>query len=531
MKSTNLRLILVVTLLASGAPTLGQQPADAQPRVEGDSRDIQIADDPRTVDPATLLPAALAAKATVEFDGESLIEVAEWLTRREGLTAVLDKQGLGDRGIPLGEPVYDKLRDEPLYLLLGRLKMLEVGWTIDGDLVTLTSMEQTKAETATRPYNLGWMLDAGYDRDSVLDLIISTVATATWAENGGGEAELRWLGDVLFVNQTAQVQRRLSGLLQALRHHGRRTFIFDPPQHITIREKLGQPVDVRFRQTPLKLALEELSEKSGVDIRLDPIGMSELGVSPRQPVTLELAGQNLRSVLMVMLRDLDMDWMLRDGVLWVTSEDRAESLLKTAVYDVRDLSNDYNEADALTSALSSQVLPESWAMNGGGMCEIRFAKPGVMVVSQSEEGHRQMLGLLASYREALRQSKPRPVERDDPQQVVTRFYRLPRDLAQGVARVMRDLVAPDSWQSDDEPNAVGTWTQVPTTDEVQKLVGQEARVVPHRVLIIRQTRAAHEEIVELIAKVRNGYTGEVPGAGGFGGRGGFGGGYFSVPDR
>lgn len=170
MKSTNLRLILVVTLLASGAPTLGQQPADAQPPVEGDSRDIQIADEPRTVDPATLLPAALAAKATVEFDGESLIEVAEWLTSREGLTAVLDKQGLGDLGIPLGEPVYDKLRDEPLYLLLGRLKMLEVGWTIDGDLVTLTSMEQTEAETATRPYNLGWMLDAGYDRDSVLDL-------------------------------------------------------------------------------------------------------------------------------------------------------------------------------------------------------------------------------------------------------------------------------------------------------------------------------------------------------------------------
>ena len=32
---------------------------------------------------------------------------------------------------------------------------------------------------------------ANADFDSLIDLIVSTVATETWAENGGGEAEIR----------------------------------------------------------------------------------------------------------------------------------------------------------------------------------------------------------------------------------------------------------------------------------------------------------------------------------------------------
>ena len=57
-------------------------------------------------------------------------------------------------------------------------------------------------------------------------------------------------------------------------------------------------------------------------------------------------------------------------------------------------------------------------------------------------------------------------------------------------------------------------------------------VTERAVLIIRQTRAAHDEIAEVIRRVESGDTmGSKDAMGMGGGFGGFGGGFFSVPVR
>lgn len=57
------------------------------------------------------------------------------------------------------------------------------------------------------------------DFDSLIDLIISTVATDTWAENGGGEAEIRPFPTnlSLVVSQTQTVHEEIADLLEQLR--------------------------------------------------------------------------------------------------------------------------------------------------------------------------------------------------------------------------------------------------------------------------------------------------------------------------
>ncbi len=57
------------------------------------------------------------------------------------------------------------------------------------------------------------------DFDSLIDLIISTVATETWAENGGGEAEIRPFPTnlSLVVSQTQTVHEEIADLLEQLR--------------------------------------------------------------------------------------------------------------------------------------------------------------------------------------------------------------------------------------------------------------------------------------------------------------------------
>ena len=69
----------------------------------------------------------------------------------------------------------------------------------------------------TGPGGLGGAASA--DFDSLIDLIVSTVASDTWAENGGGEAEIRPFPTnlSLVVSQTQQVHEQIADLLEQLR--------------------------------------------------------------------------------------------------------------------------------------------------------------------------------------------------------------------------------------------------------------------------------------------------------------------------
>src|SRR5207342_3123358 len=60
---------------------------------------------------------------------------------------------------------------------------------------------------------------ANADFDSLIDLIVSTVSTDTWAENGGGQAEIRPFPTnlSLVISQTQAVHEQIADLLQQLR--------------------------------------------------------------------------------------------------------------------------------------------------------------------------------------------------------------------------------------------------------------------------------------------------------------------------
>jgi general secretion pathway protein D len=71
--------------------------------------------------------------------------------------------------------------------------------------------------SGTGPGSLGGGANA--DFDSLIDLIVSTVATETWAENGGGEAEIRPFPTnlSLVISQTQAVHEEIADLLEQLR--------------------------------------------------------------------------------------------------------------------------------------------------------------------------------------------------------------------------------------------------------------------------------------------------------------------------
>jgi hypothetical protein len=417
-------------------------------------------------------------------------------------------------------------------LLLNRLRASGLAWYFEDDILHITSTEAAEAHLTTVPYNLGDLLDAGYNTEDLGEVIEYAIAPDSW-ETVGGPGVLSFLGDVMFLRHTGDAHRQVEALLAALRKHGRQTFILDPPQHLLLRQKLDDNASVDFDDTPLDTAIDALSNQLNIDIRLDVPALRDIRVRERQPVTLKLTDRSLKTVLQAMVIDFELTWILRDGVLWITSSETAEAFLKTAVYDVRDLCRDESESDALREAVVSQTNADSWD-EVGGPGTIEFAQPGTLVISNQETVHMEVLKLLETYRAALRISKPRDRNALDPNEVITTYYRLHANVAQDLAMWLPKLVQPNSWSSNAQPEAKGTVTLVASPADLFGTDGQflhavteqtQAIVVSRAVLIVHQTRAIHEEIAELIRRVEEGDATQGLGGGG----GGFGGGFMSVP--
>ncbi len=267
------------------------------------------------------------------------------------MVVLLDQKALAEIGVTAAEPVSDRLLESPLYLLLNRLRVLGIDWYYDNEILYLTSREVAEERATTLTYNVGSLLDGGFELDRLEDVITSTIAPGTW-EDVGGEGVVSSLGDVLFVRQNDDVHHEVKALLQALRKPARQTYLNDPTQHLRLREKLQENISVDFQDTPLEAAVEQIAELASIDIRLDVSALQSARIREREPVTLKLVDRSLETVLQAVVMDLELTWVIRDGVLWITSLDEAEAYLKTAFYDVRDLCRDADESEALISAIS-----------------------------------------------------------------------------------------------------------------------------------------------------------------------------------
>jgi hypothetical protein len=171
---------------------------------------------------------------------------------------------------------------------------------------------------------------------------------------------------------------------------------------------------------------------------------------------------------------------------------------------------------------------------------MQFARPGILVVANKESVLMDVVELIESYRFALRASKPRDRKGVDPNEVVTVYYRLHTNVAEGLLSLVPVIVQPDSWKSDARPDAPGWILLTASSPEVFTQQGQLSQnvsgvsdspdaqelVVSRSVLIVRQTRKAHDEIAKVIQRVESGDASKLGGGRVGGGGGGFGGGFF-----
>jgi hypothetical protein len=169
-----------------------------------------------------------------------------------------------------------------------------------------------------------------------------------------------------------------------------------------IKQALAHPLisaGMEFTDTSLEEVVSQLQDDYQMPIQLDLPALDNAGLGPDEPLTISLRGISLRSALRLLLKQIQLTYIIQDEVLIITTPEEAEAQLSVCVYDVGDLIGAKGQAlDALIDAIVSCAATETWAENGGGEAEIRPLPPRFLVISQTQPVHEEIGDLLATIR-------------------------------------------------------------------------------------------------------------------------------------
>ncbi|HET6883149.1 MAG TPA: DUF4974 domain-containing protein [Pirellulales bacterium] len=107
------------------------------------------------------------------------------------------------------------------------------------------------------------------------------------------------------------------------------------PRDIHIRAALDEKTELDFREQPLSDVIEYLKQRHEIEIQLDNKALTDAGIGTDAPITRSVKGIPLRSALNLILSDLDLTYVVQNGVLTITTNARAGSTyfsLKTLLW-------------------------------------------------------------------------------------------------------------------------------------------------------------------------------------------------------
>jgi len=181
-----------------------------------------------------------------------------------------------------------------------------------------------------------------------------------------------------------------------------------------IRAALDRPILMEFVETPLDNVFDYLRDAMRIPIVVEKKVLDDLGIALDLPITFSVKGISARSALNLLLRPLELDWMITDEVLLITSCEQVNARLSLWVYEVADLVVLRNEKDqleldfdSLIEVITTSVEPASWDHVGGPGSIAPFGVGAPMLsVRQTERVHQQLGELLAAMRKAVAKKLP-----------------------------------------------------------------------------------------------------------------------------
>jgi hypothetical protein len=173
-----------------------------------------------------------------------------------------------------------------------------------------------------------------------------------------------------------------------------------------LAERLRSPLE--FLDTPLNTIMGVIADEYDIPIQFDKAALEAAAASPDQSVSVNLRNVSLRSTLELILGEVpDLSFLVEREVLLITTADEASKHLQTRVYRVDDLidakgPHAADDFSVLQHALTSCIEKDSWAANGKGEGEVVLLEPGMMLVTQTQRVHRQIVDVMDDLRHVKR---------------------------------------------------------------------------------------------------------------------------------
>ena len=117
------------------------------------------------------------------------------------------------------------------------------------------------------------------------------------------------------------------------------------PKTTRILAELDKPVSIPFAaETPLEDVIKYLKSatqspglEQGIPIYIDPVGLTEAEKTMASPITLNLEGVPLKRSLKLLLKQLELTYTVKDGLMTITSTTSKDQPTEIRVYPVADL--------------------------------------------------------------------------------------------------------------------------------------------------------------------------------------------------
>ncbi|MCA9210869.1 MAG: hypothetical protein KDA55_21065 [Planctomycetales bacterium] len=177
-----------------------------------------------------------------------------------------------------------------------------------------------------------------------------------------------------------------------------------------IRAALEQRVDFDLPESTLADLVSFLRER-GIPVSVNVRALEDYGIDTNARLDFSQQNLSLRTGLDLALRQVDLTWTIRSGVLILTTPDDAETNLITRLYDVHDLVdvvpqsawNRYSQVwelvdfNSLIDVITTTIEPDTWDAVGGpaSAAPYRNWRMRLLVVSQTWQNHEKIEKLLA----------------------------------------------------------------------------------------------------------------------------------------
>jgi hypothetical protein len=160
--------------------------------------------------------------AGIDFAEAPLEEVVTFIQETYNVQVQLDSLALEEIGIGPDEPINTSLHGISLRSALRHmLKQLQLTYIIQDEVLVITTPEEAESQLRVCVYDVRDLIEGTKDAagvNALIETMVHTVVSDSWAVNGGGEAAIRAVnGGLIVVSQTQAVHEEIRGLLDTIR--------------------------------------------------------------------------------------------------------------------------------------------------------------------------------------------------------------------------------------------------------------------------------------------------------------------------